>query len=260
MANPGFRSPYVTQRYLSPAKICLLALIELYCEDAIGDKASLPVLEFITSHVLQDDELQPDDRCDKTDKIIDIVGSIKVFEQALRPHNAGGIPGRTVWDLFLQRIWTIDSLHVLHSFLNARGGLLEPSKEELRAGLDPLPQNSAISMRLAAGSPFAAFVSKAAFEYTRLRFQEMCTLWTQFVSYRQPTSHHMRRRDKSFSRLSFDKVLLSSESDVGGDSTNRLAEVIYPGMVTCLEKPPIPVTTDDLEKLLDFQIDQMQSR
>jgi hypothetical protein len=31
-------------------------------------------------------------------------------------------------------------------------------------------------------------------------------------------------------------------------------------MVTGLEKPPIPVTTDDLEKLLDFQIDQMQSR
>lgn len=305
MANLGFRSPYITQRYLNPAKICLLALIELYCEDAVGDEATLPVLEFITSHIHQDDgfqaddqddgsqpddqhdrrqphnqddglqphdqhdrrqphdrsdKLQHDDRCDKMDNIMDIVCSIKVFEQALRPHKANCIPGQTVWELFLERIWTIDSLHVLHSFLNARGGLVEPSKEELRAGLDPLPPYSAIYMRLGAGSPFAAFVSKAAFEYTRLRFQEMCTLWTQFVSYRQPTSDHMRRRDESFGRLSFDKVLLSSESDMGGDSTDRLAEVVYPGMVTNLEKPPIPVTTDDLEKLLDFQIDQMQSR
>lgn len=227
----------------------------------MGDEASLPVLEFITSHILQDDELHPDDPCEKTDKIIDIVSSIKVFEQALRPHDAGvGMPGRTVWDIFLQRIWTIDSLHVVHSFLNARGGLLEPSKEELRAGfMDPLPRESAISMRLSAGSPFAAFVGKAAFEYTRLRFQEMCTLWKQFVIYRQPTANYMRRRNKSFSRLSFDNVLLASEPDWGGESTNRVAEVVYQGMVTGLEKPPIPVTMDDLERLLDFQIDQMQS-
>jgi anaphase-promoting complex subunit 5 len=249
-----FRSPYTTQRYLNPAKICLLALIELYCEDAVGDEATLPVLEFITSNILNS-ELQPDDPADKADKIIDIVSSIKVFEQALRPHAAGvGIPGRSVWDIFLQRLWTIDSLHVLHSFLNARGALLEPTRGE-----DMLPRESAITMRLSPGSPFAAFVSKSAFEYTRLRFQEMCTLWKQFVVYRQPSAAYMRRRDRSFNRLSFDSVLLSSEPDWGGENTTRVAEVVYQDMITGLKKASIPVTMDDLERLLDFQIDQMQS-
>jgi anaphase-promoting complex subunit 5 len=257
-----FRSPYTTQRYLNPAKICLLALIELYCEDAVGDEATLPVLEFITSHILPDNSLQPDNPSDKADKIIDIVSSIKVFEQALRPLAAGvGIPGRSVWDIFLQRLWTIDSLHVLHSFLNARGALLEPSKEDLRQGYqDMLPRESAIVMRLSQGSPFAVFVSKAAFEFTRLRFQEMCTLWKQFVIYRQPSAAYMRRRNRSFNRLSFDSVLLSNEPDWGGENTTRVAEVVYQDMVTGLKKASIPVTMDDLERLLDFQIDQMQSK
>ena len=254
-----FRSPYTTQRYLNPAKICLLALIELYCEDAVSDEATLPVLDFITSNILPNDEPQPDDPSDKADKIIDIVSSIKVFEQVLRPLAAGiGIPGRSVWDVFLQRLWTIDSLHVLHSFLNARGALIEPSKD--RGGYaDMLPAESAIAMRLSPGSPFAAFVSKAAFEYTRLRFQEMCTLWKQFVIYRQSSAAYMRRRNKSFNRLSFDSVLLSNEPDWGGENTTRVAEVVYQDMVTGMERASIPVTMDDLERLLDFQIDQMQS-
>ncbi|OIW30589.1 anaphase-promoting complex protein [Coniochaeta ligniaria NRRL 30616] len=255
MASPMFRSPYTTQRYLGPAKICLLALIELYCENAVGDEATLPVLEFITSHILPNSELQPEHPADKADSIIDIVSSIKVFEQALRPHGAGvGIPGRSVWDIFLQRLWTIDSLHVLHSFLNMRGALLEPAKGDR----DMLPRESAIQMRLSPGSPFAAFVSKAAFEYTRLRFQEMCALWKQFVIYRQPSAAYMRRRDRSFNRLSFDSVLLSNEPDWGGENTTRVAEVVYQDMVMGMKKAPIPVTMDDLERLLDFQIDQMQ--
>ena len=256
-----FHSPYSTQRYLNPAKICLLALIELYCEDAVGDEATLPVLEFITSHILPDNSLQPASASDKADQIIDIVSSIAAFEQVLRPHGAAvGMPGRSVWDVFLQRLWTIDSLHVLHSFLNARGALLEPTKEHLRRGYqDMLPLESAIVMRLSPGSPFAVFVSKAAFEFTRLRFQEMAALWKQFVVYRQPSAAYMRRRNRSFSRLSFDSVLLSSEPEWGGENTTRVAEVVYQDMVTGGEKAAIPVTMDDMERLLDFQIDQMQS-
>ncbi|KAB5547055.1 anaphase-promoting complex protein [Coniochaeta sp. 2T2.1] len=256
-----FRSPYTTQRYLNPAKICLLALIELYCEDAVGDEATLPVLEFITSNILpNNNELEPSDPSEKSDRAIDIVSSIRVFETALRPYDAGaGMPGRSVWDIFLQRLWTIDSLHVLHSFLNARHALLAPSKEDIRAGYeDMLPRGTAITMRLSPGSPFAAFVSKSAFEYTRLRFQEMCALWKQFVIYRQPSAAYMRRRNRSFNRLSFDNVLLSNEGDWGGENTTRVAEVVYQDMVTGGKKAAIPVTMDDLERLLEFQIDQMQ--
>lgn len=253
-----FRSPPTPQRFLNPAKLCLLALIELYCEDAVGDAGTLPVLQFITSHVLPDDSL-PDGPSDKADEIIDIVSSIKLFERALRPFPAGGMPGRTVWDVFVERIWTIDSLHVLHSFLNARAALIEPSKEDLRRGYqDMLPAESAINMRLGAGSPFAVFVSKAAFEYTRLRFQDMCALWKQFVIYRQPTAGYMRRRHNSFNRLSFDSVLLTSEPEWGGENTMRVAEAVYQDMITGLKTVSSPVTTDDLERLLDFQIDQMQ--
>lgn len=261
MASPMFRSPYTTQRYLNPAKICLLALIELYCEDALSDDATLPVLEFITAHVLPGGELLPDgdpDPAGAASDMMDVVSSIGAFERALRPHAAGrGIPGRSVWDLFLQRLWTIDSLHVLHSFLNARTALLEPARGG--GAVDMLPRESAIVMRLARGSPFGAFVAKSAFEYTRLRFQDMCTLWKQFVIYRQPSAGYMRRRDGSFNRLSFDSVLLTNEPDWGGDKTTRIAEVVYQEMVTGPKKASIPVTMDDLERLLDFQINQMQS-
>ena len=60
-------------RYLTPAKVGLLVLIQLYCEQAVPHDAIRPVLSFITSHLLDRDRGpapdQPAARWGKPDEI-----------------------------------------------------------------------------------------------------------------------------------------------------------------------------------------------
>src|SRR6185437_5146035 len=46
-------------RYLTPAKIGLLALIELYTEGDVPSESTIPVLSFLTSHLIDSDLALP---------------------------------------------------------------------------------------------------------------------------------------------------------------------------------------------------------
>ncbi|MBE3042992.1 hypothetical protein IMZ48_10560, partial [Candidatus Bathyarchaeota archaeon] len=71
-------------RYLTPAKIGLLALIELYADEAVPPPAILPVLTFITSHLIDAPEPQPSP-WQKASRATDLLLSVHAFEDALVP-------------------------------------------------------------------------------------------------------------------------------------------------------------------------------
>ncbi|KAJ8123406.1 hypothetical protein ONZ43_g640 [Nemania bipapillata] len=250
-------------RFLNPAKIGLLALIQLYTNKTVPTSSILDVLSFITSHLIDNDisssAVSSSDRWRRAESTVSLVISISDFEKVLMPHTAAsGIPGRNLWYVFLQRLWAIDSLDTLHQFFENCSGLLAKNKEELRRDTEmgiPAPAPEAI--QLSRNSPFGAFVRRSQLEFTRLRFHDAIELWKDFVKYRQTTGAYYRKKTPAFQRLSFDDVLLRGE-DEWGEAVEAIASVAYGDMLRDDPNATMPVSTDDIEKLLEFQIDQMQ--
>lgn len=255
-------------RYLTPAKIGLLVLIELYTEEAVPGDATVPVLSFITSH-LTDRPASPTNasnpsnhtRWSKAERTVSLVASIKDFEKLLGSYAfVMGMPGRKLWDQFLGKLWAIDSLDEMHVFFENLSGMLAKSKNELRkenGGGTPEPEPG---IKLAKNSLFGAFVRRARVELGRLRWHDTTELWKDFVRYRQPTANYLRRKVSGFERTSFDKVLWpDGRADWDPEDAATLATVAYGDMLVG-GQGTLPVSTDDIETLLEFQIEKMQSK
>ncbi|KAI1760947.1 anaphase-promoting complex subunit 5-domain-containing protein [Hypoxylon sp. FL1150] len=250
-------------RFLNPAKIGLLALIELYINKTVPASSIVEVLSFITSHLIDSDWLisssDPESRWNRAEKTVSLVISIADFEKVLSLYTAAsGIPGRSLWYAFLDRLWKIDSLDALHEFFHNRSSLLVKTKDELREDAElGIPAPGPEVILLARNSPFGAFVRRCQLEFTRLRFSDVSSLWIDFIKYRQTTATYYRKKTPSFQRLSFDHVLLEGESDWGIDTEN-VTSIAYGDMLRDDPNSTLPVSTDDIEKLLEFQIEQMQ--
>ncbi|KAF3054990.1 Anaphase-promoting complex subunit 5 [Daldinia childiae] len=250
-------------RFLNPAKIGLLALIELYTKKTVPTDSIVDVLSFITSHLIDSDAqtsfYTPKGRWKRAETTVSLVISIADFEKVLAPHTvASGMPGRSLWYVFLDRLWKIDSLDSLHEFFDHCSDLLAKTRDELRRDAElgiPAPAPEAIL--LSRNSPFGAFVRRSQLEFTRLRFHDAFELWKGFVKYRQVTATYYRKKTPSFQRLSFDNVLLTGEND-WGSGVETIASVTYGDMLRDDPNSTLPVSTDDIEKLLEFQIEQMQ--
>ncbi|KAI1417441.1 anaphase-promoting complex subunit 5-domain-containing protein [Hypoxylon sp. FL1857] len=249
-------------RFLNPAKIGLLALIELYTNKTVPTASIVDVLSFITSHLIDGAPIpssDPETRWKRAESTVSLVISIADFEKVLAPHTAAsGIPGRSLWYVFLDRLWKIDSLDALHEFFENCTSLLAKTKDELRQdSLEGIPVPGPEVILLSRNSPFGAFVRRSQLEFTRLRFHDAFELWKDFVKYRQTTAAYYRKKTPSFQRLSFDNVLLTGENEWGA-GVEAIASVTYGDMLRDDPNSTLPVSTDDIEKLLEFQIEQMQ--
>ncbi|CAI6095161.1 unnamed protein product [Clonostachys chloroleuca] len=257
-------------KYLTPAKLGLLVLIELYLEGAIPSDAVLPVLSFITSHLMDRSNTTPgtsadqSSRWERAEKTVSLVISIKDFEKLLGSYPfLMGMPGKKLWDQFLGRLWALNSLDALHIFLDTLPRMLARTKRELQRQTEngsPEPDEGSKTVKLSRNSLFGATVRRARVEYSRLKWHDTTQLWQDFVRYRQPTAHYMRRKaPSSFGRLSFDCVLEEGENEsweTGQAMT--LASVAYGDMLSGDHMGSLPVSSDDIEVLLEFQVQQMQ--
>ncbi|KAI0195599.1 anaphase-promoting complex protein [Xylaria flabelliformis] len=250
-------------RFLNPAKIGLLALIELYTNGTVPTSSIVDVLSFITSHLIDNDisssALSSNDRWRRAESTVSLIISISDFEKVLIPHTAAsGVPGRNLWYVFLHKLWKIDSLDALHEFFDNCSTLLAKTKEDLRRDVElGVPPPAPEVIQLSRNSPFGAFVRRSQLEFTRLRFHDAVELWKDFVKYRQTTAAYYRKKTPAFQRLSFDNVLLTGENE-WGHAVEAIASVAYDEILRDDPNTTMPVSTDDIEKLLEFQIDQMQ--
>ncbi|VUC36957.1 unnamed protein product [Clonostachys rosea] len=256
-------------KYLTPAKLGLLVLIELYIEGAIPSDAMLPVLSFVTSHLMGRSNDTPgtsvdqSSRWERAEKTVSLVISIKDFEKLLGSYPfLMGMPGKKLWDQFLGRLWALNSLDALHVFLDTLPRMLAMTKRERqRQGENGSPEpDEGRAVKLSRNSLFGSTIRRAKLEYGRLKWHDATQLWQDFVRYRQPTAHYMRRKAPSnFGRLSFDCVL--EEGENGSWETEQamtLASVAYGDMLSGDHTSSLPVSTDDIEVLLEFQVQQMQ--
>lgn len=237
-------------RYLTPSKVGLLALISLYTDSVIPSAAIIPILSFLVSHVL------PVSSADAQNKSILQSSHVPTIEdiQKATISQASGIPGRTIWDLLLNKLWKINSFDALHAFFDQLSLLLQKTPEEQQQQAEDGIELNPNGTRLSKASPLGSFVRRAQLEFTRLQFHDGVALWRNLVVYRAPTLPQWKRRNQAAGHISFDSNLQVEHLDLG----DRLTDVVYGNSAHGI-KHDASISTDDVEKLLEYQIDQMQS-
>lgn len=251
-------------RYLTPAKISLLALIELYAEAVVPEAATVPVLSFVIAHLLpfnlpMSRENRPGTESSDGSQTL---FSAKDLEKLLGPHPAAsGVPGRSLWDLLVKKLWDIDSLDALHIFFERISHLLAKTHEEIQKDSEiGIPPPSPEMIVLSRTSPFGSFVRRSQLEFTHLKFHDAVELWKSFVAYRQATLPQWRRRNPGADNWGFDSVLQTGDIEWGDGALESFAYITYGDIVHHPEKAQGFVSTDDMDSLLEFQVEQMQSR
>jgi len=246
-------------RYLTPSKIGLLALVELYTDAIVPTSSTIPILSFVLNQLLPSNvKSQPRDLA--AVQALPFIIDLKAFESVLAAHPAAsGLPGRSLWDHFLKKIWDIDSLDALHVFFARRPNLLAKSRDELKKdGEMGIPPPSEDMIILSRTSPFGSFVRRSKVEFERLRFSDALALWTAFAKWRQGSKQYWARRHGALGRWAGDTVLAQAEEEWGMEATEMLEVVAFGGLDLGATDEGC-VSSDDIEKLLEFQVEQMQS-
>ncbi|KAL6713553.1 APC5 protein [Lecanora helva] len=235
-------------RYLTPSKIGLLTLISLYTESVVPSGATVAILSFLVSHLLPANSTVSNLRLGLHQQ--ETVLDIDDFQRATISH-ISGIPGRTVWDLLLHKLWRIESFDALHVFFDTLSTLVQkaPEDRETAAAVDPNPHR----MLLARTSPLGTFVRRTQLEFTRLPFHDALLLWKSFVAYRASTLLQWKKRNPTAGDTSFDANLRDDHLTW----EDPLTSLVY-GNVERGSSQRATVSTEDVEKFLDFQVDRMQ--
>ena len=238
-------------RYLTSSKIGLLALISLYCDSVIPSTATIPVLSFLVSHLLPVTAVSST----KTPPTVDRSSRVTIEDfQKATIVLVSGIPGRTVWDLLLKKLWEINSLDALNVFFDGLSLLLEQTREEQQADAEEGVVPEANRIVLSRISPLGAFIRRAQLEFTRLQIYDCIMLWKTFLKYREPTLPLWRKRNPTAGKNTFDANL----EDNHFSPEDRLTEVLYRDLDDS-NRREAAISTDDVERLLEYQVDQMQS-
>lgn len=239
-------------RYLTPFKVSLLVLVKLYCDSVVPNSAVVPVLSFIVSHIVP--STAPSNITDDCSSSHTLNPSIHDFEIITSVH-VSSVPGRTLLDLFLKKLWNINSLDALHVFFNNLHDVLARTKEEAQreaeAGISP-PTSRILLSRT---SPLGAFVRRAQLEFTRLQFHDSVRLWDAFLRFKEPTAATWAKRSSSASCMSFD----SNVVDLALRPGDALLTAAY-GHLQYMNDSEEMVSTDDIERMLGFQVEKLQSK
>ncbi|KAF2867178.1 anaphase-promoting complex subunit 5-domain-containing protein [Massariosphaeria phaeospora] len=230
-----------TPRYLTAHKISLLILVKIYCGSPLPASATIPVLSFIISHSIP--SVSSTARARPCLENGETSFSVGAFEDALQGI-ASSMPGRTLLDLFLKHMWELSSFDTLHDLFDGMGHLV---RERDDAAAEPLADR----MYLSRTSPVGAFVRRARLEFIRLQFDDAMKLWSAFIRYRAPTAQWTKRL-AGYALDGVDKIA----GEMGLGPGDDLYEVAYGHLA--VEEREGTISIDDFDRLLEFQLDQLQ--
>ena len=230
-------------RYLTPSKITLLILITIYCDSLIPSSSTIPVLSFIASYIIPGLQTDDDGETSSVKITSKILPSITEFENFLSKHSSAK-PGRSLWHVLLERLWSLDSFHALHDFFGMLDSLLAPKSDEE-------DERPAAQIVLSRPSPLGVYVRRASLEFTRLQFHDAFRVWSAFLVFRQETSSFYKRRASNHVPLdeNIDSMNLSSDDDLVRIAYRHLDDESIKEDFT---------STDDIEKIIEFQLENLQ--
>ncbi|KAJ4287005.1 APC5 protein [Kalmusia sp. IMI 367209] len=257
-------------RYLTPSKISLLVLINLYCSSKLPSSATIPVLSFILSHSLP--AASSAARSPRPARLHDGYISIQAFEDVLQGY-ASSIPGRTLLDDVLMHMWQMHSVDSLFDLFDRLGSLLVRPRE------DGHHDENLGRIHLLETAPVGALVRRARLEFSRLPFDDVIRLWCAFLTYRAPTVNWAKRLAAGLASSDADTIATDASLDQNNSPTqdnnptqdsspnqnstlnqnNSVFEVAYSRLLDD-DNPVNGVSADDIERMLEFQLERLQRK
>ncbi|KAF2839022.1 putative anaphase-promoting complex subunit Apc5 [Patellaria atrata CBS 101060] len=234
-------------RYLTPQKIGLLCLISLYCDGVVPSVSVIPVLSFILSHL----EVAQFSSGKSKERVIGYGFFIPIrdFENLTMAHSSS-VPGRTLFDLFLNKLWSINSLDSLHSFFDDLEQYLAKGRN-VPHDVDNSELSNRDRILLSRTSPCGAYVRRAQLEFTRLQFDDAIKLWAAFFKYREPTTTAWKRRHPGT------RTSVNDASIQDLDNSHDLFSIAMANLDIDDDQTGL-VAADDIEAILDFQVQRLQ--
>jgi len=169
----------IMPRYLTPGRICLLVLIDLYLAGEAASSIRVDLLAFVASRI---HSTARQEYVDVVEVLKHVGGDASAFSDVMSQWPSG-VPGRTTYDAFLQRLWSFGGLDALHVFFDHLSGLIaSPATGEAQGSLSR-------------ASPIGQYVRRCCIEFTRLQFADSQELWQGFVRYRASTRGSWARKN-----------------------------------------------------------------
>lgn len=233
-------------RYLTAGKLGLLMVVAIYCDGWAPKDGTIPVLSFITSRLAP--ELAEADKSGINSKSNGSL-TLEDFKNTLKPFqkypNAANL-----WEVFVIEAWRTRDLDELFEFFRKLPELFSHRKPPII----PLSDAPVQQVCLLKTSMIGTFVRRAVLEFDRLSFQETVSLWQSYEAFRKPTTVS----NPNLSQISDDSELSWDFQKVNFDSEGRISALLNrnrdDSLTDCLN-----TSSSDVEKLLKFQIDKIQS-
>src|SRR5439155_4452236 len=159
--------------FLTPSKIGLLALVILYTDGVLPTKSTIPFLNFVVKYILPPDTSSTSDgsaalsSASSASKPASSVIALEDFQKALVVHHSI-IPGRNMWDLFLKKLWEINSLDAMFLFFEGLPAMIAKTRQEKEQDAEQrLPPQDIKKMLVPRASPIGISVRRSHLEFTR---------------------------------------------------------------------------------------------
>ena len=170
-------------RYLTPHRIGILVLVQEYFQGQLPLTSRMQVLRFIAKHSDIKDEQDGSSGHELLSRIDASI--VDLFTPLTTP--ASSVPGRSVYDILLQGLWSLQSLHALHEFFEKVAQHVDGV-----AKVVTVPKDSILPSR---ASPLGQYSRRCWLEFTRLEFDDTRSLWLAYKDWRAPTFNHWSQRN-----------------------------------------------------------------
>lgn len=215
-------------RYLTPTKVCLLTLIELYTNGEVLPADRLKVLSFVSSQIVLPSEY---DEEGVESRVKLATCGISVFADTLSKWSSV-VVGRSLYDVLLQRLWQLDGLDALHIFFERINAKVTSPVLALQVERE---------VRVSRSSPLGQVMRRCSVEFTRLRFEDVKALWSAFVSFRATSYDAFAARNPA---------LAARQTSVTATAWENFATIEI--------APPHQISFEDTEFLLSYSIHGLQ--
>ena len=210
----------------------------MYCDGYMAPDATMPVLSFIA------DQLLPESVCGQKRRLSTDRPSLLAledFSRLLDPLITRPLPkeSKNLWQAFVTISWRIDNLDMLFDFFQSMSLLFEERKSHASPEEAGVPH-----VVLKKASLLGAFVRRAMLEFERLIFHDAVALWQDYERFRAP-AHPKGLYERPF-------------ADLDPSPSSTVSQILHRG-VEVDKTSASQASSGDVERLLIFQVEQMQS-
>ncbi|EMR09321.1 hypothetical protein PNEG_02278 [Pneumocystis murina B123] len=207
-------------KYLTPHKIALLVLVELYCSFLLPPKHTIPVLTLVMEHL--------DPSCGNPSTLKHL--------RSFTSDKASHLPGRTIYDMILKRLWDLQSLDDLISFFASIPGLISRRQSP--------PVIGRRMLLLSPSSFLGSFVRKCVVEFNNLPLDDVIKLWKGLIGYRNISVPKWLQKN-------IEITMFNSSMGLETSLDEEMDEKIQNDYEECL-------SVSDIERLFEFHVSKMQ--